>query len=151
MLNETHKMRTAPDQSRYKLGLLLVTASAVIWSTAGLFTQVITADTWVLLFWRGFFGAIGILLVQVALRGRKTVAEFRNMGWPGWIFAIVSALGMLCFMFSLRITTVAHVSIIYATVPLVAAALAWLVIGERPTRRAISASLVALLGVTVMV
>jgi drug/metabolite transporter (DMT)-like permease len=73
------------------------------------------------------------------------------MGWPGWLFAIISAFGMVCFIFSLRITTVAHVSIIYATVPLVAAVLAWLMMRERPSCSAIIASIFALIGVAIMV
>lgn len=135
----------------YQLGLLLVTTSAIAWSTAGLFTRLISVETGTMLVWRGLFGALGILVVLLALRGGRTWGDFRHMGWPGWIFAIVSAAGMLCFIFSLRITTAAHVSIIYATVPLVAAALAWVVMREKPSRRALLASLVALLGVTVMV
>ncbi len=146
-------MTEAVSTSRgdYRLGLLLVTASAVAWSTAGLFTRLIPVETWSMLVWRGVFGALGIFAVMVALEGRGAVAGFRRMGWPGWTFAIVSGLGMLCFITSLRITTVAHVSIIYATVPLVAAALAWAVMRERPARSALMASIVALIGVGVMV
>lgn len=137
--------------SQYRLGLVLVTASALAWSTAGLFTRLIPLDLGTMLVWRGVFGALGLLVVAVALQGRSVFSDFRAMGRPGWIFALVSAFGMLCFIASLRMTTVAHVSIIYATVPFVAACLAWLVIGERPARSAVVASLVSLLGVAIIV
>jgi len=137
--------------SSHRMGLLLVTASAVAWSTAGLFTRMIPLDTGTMLVWRGVFGAIGILVFALALQGRSAIHDFRNMGWPGWLFAVVSAFGMLCFITSLHMTTVAHVSIIYATVPLVAAALAWLAIGERPSRSAIVASVFSLVGVGIIV
>lgn len=137
--------------SSYRLGLILVTASAVAWSTAGLFTRLISIDTWSMLVWRGFFGAAGVLAVIIILQGKEGIADFKRLGWPGWAFAIISAFGMLCFIFSLRITTVAHVSIIYATVPLVAAGLAWGIMRERPASSAIIASLFALIGVGVMV
>lgn len=137
--------------SQYRLGLVLVTASALAWSTAGLFTRLISLDLGTMLVWRGVFGALGLLVVAVALQGRSVFSDFRAMGRPGWIFALVSAFGMLCFIASLRMTTVAHVSIIYATVPFVAACLAWLVIGERPARSALVASLVSLLGVAIIV
>jgi len=58
---------------------------------------------------------------------------------------------MLCFITSFRLTTVAHVAIIYATVPFLAAGLAWFVMRERPTRHAVAASFAALLGVGTMV
>ncbi len=139
------------SSANYRLGLIFVTASAIAWSTAGLFTRIISLDVGTMLVWRGVFGALGILAVAFALQGRSAFSDFRNMGWPGWLFAIVSAFGMLCFITSLRMTTVAHVSIIYATVPFVAAALAWLVIGERPSRSAIIASVVSLVGVAIIV
>ena len=135
----------------YGLGLILVTASAVAWSTAGLFTRMIPLDSWTMLAWRGIFGALGIAAVILALKRREAWAEFRRMDWPSWLFVIVSALGMIFFITSLKHTTVAHVAVIYATVPFVAAALGWLVMGERPTASASLASLVALAGVAVMV
>ena len=73
------------------------------------------------------------------------------MGWPSWLFAIVSALGMIFFITSLKHTTVAHVAVIYATVPFLAAAFSWLVMREKATASASIASLVALAGVAVMV
>lgn len=140
-----------PSASSRHLGLILVTASAIAWSTAGLFTRIITLDVATMLVWRGIFGATGILAVAFALQGRGALSDFRKMGWPGWIFAAISAFGMLCFITSLRMTTVAHVSIIYATVPLVAAGLAWVMLDERPSRSAIVASLVSLAGVAIIV
>ncbi len=138
-------------QANYRLGLVLVTSSALAWSTAGLFTRIIALDVATMLVWRGMFGALGILAVAVAMQGRSAFSDFGRMGWPGWIFAIISALGMLCFITSLRLTTVAHVSIIYATVPFVAAGLAWLFIRERPTKSAVIASAVSLAGVAFIV
>jgi drug/metabolite transporter (DMT)-like permease len=58
---------------------------------------------------------------------------------------------MIFFITSLRHTTVAHVAVIYATVPFVAAALGWLVMREQPTMRAVIASLAAFAGVALMV
>lgn len=100
--------------------------------------------------WRGIFGALGIAAVILALERRNAWAGFRRMGWPSWLFAIVSAVGMIFFITSLKHTTVAHVAIIYSTVPFLAAGLSWWVMREKPTMSAIAASLVALTGVAVM-
>ncbi|WP_158978634.1 DMT family transporter [Parasedimentitalea maritima] len=139
------------QRNGHHLGLLLVSVSAVAWSTAGLFTRLIPLDTGTILVWRGIFGAIGILAFALAMQGRSAIRDVRKMGWPGWSFAMISAVGMLCFITSLRMATVAHVSIIYATVPLVAAALAWLLIGEKPARSAVVASVFSLFGVSIIV
>lgn len=139
------------NTSEYRLGLALVTASAIAWSTAGFFTRLIPLDTWTLLAWRGVFGAIGIAAVILVMDRRNAWRSIQGMGWPGWLFAIVSAVGMIFFITSLRHTTVAHVAVIYATVPFLAAALSWLVMRERPVGSAILSSLAALIGVALMV
>ena len=139
------------NASEYRLGLILVTASAVAWSTAGLFTRLIPLDIWTILAWRGLFGFAGLAVVIVAMRRTGALRGMLSMGWPGWLFVIVSAVGMVLFITSLRYTTVAHVAVIYATVPFLAAALGWLLMRERPTGSALVASLAALAGVAIMV
>lgn len=139
------------NASSYRLGLLLVTLSAVAWSLAGYFTRLIGLDAWTMLVWRGIFGAIGIAVVIVALNGKNTTGLFLRLGRPGWLFVAVSAAGMICFITSLRYTTVAHSAVIYATVPFIAAFLGWLILREAPTRSAVLASLAALAGVAIMV
>ncbi len=135
----------------YRLGLLLVIGSAVAWSTAGLFTRMLHLDAWTMLTWRGLFGAASLALLIAAIERRNFLASFRRMGWPGLAFALVSAAGMMFFITSLRHTTVAHNSVIYATVPFIAAGLGILALGERPPKSALAASLASLAGVAVMV
>lgn len=137
--------------SSYRLGLVFVTVSAIAWSLAGLFTRVIPLDSWTILAWRGIFGAMGLAVVMIATeRGRAWNSLFR-MGLAGWLFVGVSAIGMVFFITALKETTVAHVAVIYATIPFVAAALSWLVMGERPEPRAVLTSIAALIGVAIMV
>jgi drug/metabolite transporter (DMT)-like permease len=137
--------------AQYRLGLVLVTASALAWSTAGYFTRLIPLDNWTLLFWRGIFAAIGLLIFIAILQGKAGLRSFAALGWPGWVYAIISGLGMICFITALTLTTVAHVAIIYGTAPFVAAAVSWLAIRERPSPMALCCSLLALLGVVITV
>ena len=136
--------------ARYRLGLLLLTVAAVAWSTSGFFTRLIPLDGGTMLVWRGLFGGLGILAFIALREGGGTLGSFRKIGWPGLLFALISTLGMMCFIASLRFTTVAHVAVIYATVPFLAAGLAWLVMRERPSVSATAAACGALLGVIVM-
>ncbi|MFM2282169.1 MAG: hypothetical protein RLZZ444_4400 [Pseudomonadota bacterium] len=137
--------------SRYQLGLILVFASAVAWSLAGYFTRLIALDSGTMLAWRGIFGALGIMTVIAIRQGRGLWQQFAGLQMSGWLFALVSAAGMILFITSLERTSVAHVSIIYATVPFLAAALGWIVLRERPSREAVLTSLAALAGVVIMV
>ena len=133
------------------LGILFVTGSAVAWSTTGLFTRVIALDSASMLVWRGIFGAIGLLIVLALIEGPKGFASFRRLGRAGWSYALVSAIGMVCFITSLQHTSVAHVAIIYAVVPFLAASLSWVILHEAPSRDALIASAVALVGAAIMI
>ncbi|HVM85750.1 MAG TPA: DMT family transporter [Candidatus Binatia bacterium] len=138
-------------QAQYRIGLVMVTASAVAWSTAGFFTRLIALDSWTLLFWRGVFATAGMLAFMLATQGKAAFGQFAKLRGPGWLFALISGAGMIVYITSLTLTTVAHVSIIYCIVPFVAAGMAWLVMRERPSQVAIAASFVALIGVGIMV
>jgi drug/metabolite transporter (DMT)-like permease len=135
----------------YRLGLILITVSAVAWSTTGLFTRLIPLDAWTMLAWRGLFGAVGLAAVIAALERGRAFSNMRRMGWPGLAFALVSAAGMVLYITSLRHTTVAHNAVIYATAPFMAAGLGFLLMREAPAGSAVLASFVALIGVAIMV
>ncbi len=141
--------------NHYRLGLVLVTSSAIAWSLGGLFTRVLPLDAATMLVWRCLWGAVGMTVLTFVLEGRRIGivcrAFLKRDAWPSWLFALLSAFGMICFITSLRLTSVAHVSVIYASIPFVAAAIAWVAMNERPGATAILASLAALVGVTVMV
>src|SRR5262249_8009458 len=132
------------------VGVILVTGAILIWSTAGFFTRLIVADTWTLLFWRSVFGALFLLIALVRQEGQGALGAIRTMGWPGWAVAIRSTVGVLPYMAALRLTTVADVMIIQATVPFVVAGLAWLAMRERASRATLVASALATVGVAVM-
>ena len=139
-----------PMQPNRTLGLVLVLSAIIGWSVAGLFTRILPLDAPTILFWRGVFGAVGTLALIPLLPG-PGLASLRQLGWPGLIYAAVTAASMLLFISALLVTSVAHVAVITATVPLFAAALAWLAFHDRPTAAAIIASLIALIGVAIMV
>jgi drug/metabolite transporter (DMT)-like permease len=147
---ETRTVRGS-TASQHRLGLLLVSVSALAWSLAGFFNRLINLDSWTMIAWRGLFGGVGILIFMLVRERRDFFVAFRRMGRPGLAFIALSTLGMTAFLTSLERTTVAHVAIIYATVPFLAAAIARLAMRERPSLSAVIAGLGALAGVAVMV
>ena len=132
------------------IGTLLIAASAVVFSTAGLFTRLIDLDAWTMLFWRGLFGGLSIAGYVVWREGRGAPATLRVIGRDGLLVALCSALATVCFLNALRLTSVADVLVIGATAPFLTAAMAWAWIGEREDMTTLIASLVAVLGVVVM-
>lgn len=128
-----------------------MTASAVGWSTGGLFSRALSLDNWTMSAWRGLFGALGLGLVLVVAGRESLWRSVRRLGWCGWLFVVQAALGMMFYLAALRHTTVASVAVIYATTPLLAAALSFLILRERPNLSAVLGTLLALAGVAVMV
>lgn len=134
-----------------RLGLLLLLGATLAWSTAGLFARAITLDTPTVIMWRGWAGAMGLAVLLALTRGRAGLADFARLGRAGWVYALSSGLGMLFFVGALKSTSIAHVAIIYATLPFVAAGLGWLILREAPGTGALVAAVVALAGSAIMV
>lgn len=131
-------------------GILLVAAGTVLWSTAGLFVRLLDLDVWTMQGWRALFGGLSLLAVVAIERGRHLPRAFADIGIPGLLAAPLAAVSMLTYVAALQLTTVANVLTVYATVPFMAAAVAYLWLGERMGRRAVIAAAVALVGVAVM-
>jgi drug/metabolite transporter (DMT)-like permease len=142
---------STPAPSSHLTGVLLLLGSAVAWSTVGLFVRLIPLDTMSLIAWRGPAGALGIIAAMAWLERGRVLPVFAAMGGAAWFYAVLSGIDMVIYVTSLRLTTVAHVAFIYATVPFAAAALGYLILGERPARSALIACAVALAGVAIMV
>ncbi len=131
-------------------GTALMAGSAAAYSLAGYFTRLIPLDVMTLLFWRSLFAGIMILgLIAIQYRG-EAWAKTRAVGWQGVAVAAMGGISSYLYLTAFRHTTVADVSIIYATLPFVTAAVAWLLLREREGWRVLVGSLVALLGVAIM-
>ena len=134
-----------------RIGLAMVFASTLAWSTAGLFIRAADTDLATIIFWRGVFGVLGMAVVLLAFQGWAGLGSFRRLGKAGWAYVLVSVLTLPAYLASLHLTSIAHVAIIYATVPLMTACLAWLVLREAAPRSALIAATIALAGAVIMV
>ena len=103
------------------LGILLVTISALVFSTVGLFIKSVSAGSWEVIFWRGVF-AVAFSFIYVLARGRIK-REIFNMGKGGLLVAFVGAVATSAFVPAFKLTTIANVTLIYAATPMIAAIL----------------------------
>jgi len=138
-------------RSERRLGIALVTAAAVAWSTAPFFTRLLPFDPWTILFYRGLFGGGFILLFLALKEGRTALGNLLSMGNGIWLVAFLSTLGMVSFIPALQETAVTNVAVIIATQPFVAAAFAWAWFREAVRPGTLLASLVAFVGVGIIV
>jgi drug/metabolite transporter (DMT)-like permease len=135
---------------RHAQGVLLITLSAVAYSSAGFFTRLIQLDAWTMLFWRGLFAGVMILCIIVVQERGRTVAAMKAIGWPGVVASLCSTAATFFYLNALRRTSVADVAVLFATAPFITAALGWLWLGVRETWSTLLAGLIVLLGVCVM-
>lgn len=129
-------------------GVILVIVSAIVFSTAGIFTKGVSTGSWEIIYWRGIFAA-GFTFAYIVWKGSWS-REVVKMGVSGWCVAGVGALGTAAFIPALKLTTMANVALIYASAPLLAALLAWLWIGERLSRKLAVGCAVSFIGVAII-
>jgi drug/metabolite transporter (DMT)-like permease len=139
------------DQAaQQRRGQIYVALAAVAWSTAGLLQRQLSLDIATQVAGRALFATLALLAyVAVAERGRVAQA-CRSVGLAGVGFAICLAVASATFIAALNHTTVARVLFIQAVSPVLAALLAWVLLGEPVTRRTALAMAVALAGVGIM-
>ena len=136
---------------RHAQGVLLIVLSAIAYSSAGFFTRLIPLDAWTMLFWRGLFAGLMILCVIVVQERGHTVAAIRAVGRPGLVAALCSTAATILYLNAFRRTSVADVAVIFAAAPFLTVGLGWLWLGVKEAWTTLAASLLALLGVSIMV
>jgi drug/metabolite transporter (DMT)-like permease len=129
-------------------GMILLVLSAVAWSLAGIFSKAIAADAWSIIFWRAFFSLFFIIAYVAIRQGRAGLKPPRT---ATILVAGVSAVGTAFFIPAFKHTAIANVALIYATVPLMTAPLAWAWLGERVPRATLLAAVACLCGMIVIV
>lgn len=135
----------------HRVGVFLVAASAVAWSVSGIFARLLTIDAWTTVCIRAGIGAVYMTIGLLYVHRGESLAAIRSIGWLGIFVAACGAASMLFFIGAFFNTTIANVSVIYATTPFIAAGLGWLIMREKVTGRTFIAASVALIGVVVMV
>jgi drug/metabolite transporter (DMT)-like permease len=130
-------------------GVWLVVISAIVFSTAGVFTNGVETSAWDVIFWRGAAASL-FTLAYLTMRG-ALAREVRQFGWPALIATCMLAAGTAAFIPAFKLSSVANVALIYGAAPFIAAALSWVALREAPSRFVTIASIVAFGGVLLIV
>ena len=138
------------EAGRRRRGQIYVALAAVAWSTAGVLQRQLTLDTPRQVFGRAAFAAAALLgYVAIVERG-QVLRGFKSVGGAGIAVALCVAIASGCFIGALNHASVARVLFILAVAPVLAALLAWAILGEPISRRTALAMVLALCGVAVM-
>lgn len=134
-------------------GIALVLGSAIAWSYGGAIQRFIgVADGWTIVFWRCLFAGLFLAVFMLLRDGPSGMARlFKALGWPGLSIAVGFALVSTFFVLAVSMTPVANVVLFMASIPLFAALLARIVLGEPITPVTWGAIFAVILGVGIMV
>jgi drug/metabolite transporter (DMT)-like permease len=136
---------------RERRGQIYVALAAVAWSSAGVLQRQLTLDTATQVAGRAAFAGLSLLAYVAVVERGRVLHACRSVGLAGVGVAVCMAVASGGFIAALNHTTVARVLFILAIAPVLAAALAWMLLGEPVGRRSVFAMAMALAGVTVMV
>lgn len=132
------------------VGVLLVLVAAVSWSTAGLFTRVVTTDIPTTLFWRSLFGGLCVLGIAMAVQRSADIRAAFTFTRGETVIAALSTAGMICFISAFFHTTIANVAFVYGTMPLVTFLLSLVFLGTRADAVSLGCCVLSAAGVAVM-
>ncbi len=130
----------------HKHGVLFVFAAGVLWSTVGLGIRLIDeAVVWQILLYRSISLSLFLYLVIRIRSGESPFAQVRRAGFP----AVVAGLSLVAAysggIYAIQNTSVANAMLLFATAPLMAAVLGWIVLRE-PVRTATWVAIAAAIG-----
>ena len=141
-----------PDEkSVRRRGVLLVLIATVLWSLAGLFARLLAhLDVWTVMGWRALLGAASIAIVGLIEWRSGRLDQPLGFGALSPVVALLAMIAISAYTASVMTTTIADVMVIYATLPFVAAAIGFLINGERVSARTLAASGAALAGIIII-
>lgn len=113
--------------------------------------RLISTDLWTLMIWRAGFQGVVLWIALILLRGRKLRGDMRALGLPGLGFVLTMGIAAICFNLAIAWTTVANTLFILAAMPLWAALISWLLMGERIGLRTGLTIATAMIGIGILV
>ncbi len=132
-------------------GALIILATGVGFSFGGLAFRSVDIGSWEYLFFRGLgMGAVAVVVLAIRYRGRASDL-FARVGRTHVVAGLIAGAMNTLFIVSLSFASVAFVLLLQTLAPVTAAYFSWLILRERPSFTVVVATLIALVGVSVMV
>ena len=142
------------SNNNYLLAFILVFIAGLLWSF-GVITVRYMVDghqyVFQYLFCRGISIAVILICFLFYKEGFSFYKNFSKVGLPGLIGGFCLGIAMTGFIFSITMTTAAVTLFMLATMPFIAAIIAYFVLGENLRKMTFISMLIAFLGVCIMI
>ena len=151
-MTESTIVQSQPANLTYFNGVLLVLLAGVFWSTMGIGIRSIdAANVWQILLYRSFSLSLFLFILIAFRSGFKPFKSIKKSGVAGIIGGWGLVVAFSGGVYSIQTTTVANAMFLFASAPFFAAILGWFILRESVRRSTWIATLVAALGIAVMV
>jgi drug/metabolite transporter (DMT)-like permease len=131
--------------------VILALGGILLISLDSLWIRLSELGSWDVAFWAGVFAVVAISIVLPIRTGNSLLTVIRRDRLPLISSSLLSTLSMTMFILSIGLTSVANTVAIVAAVPLTAAVVARILIGERASKRTWWAVIASLAGILVIV
>ena len=124
-------LQNSIDQKQHLKGILITTLGVIILSPDALLIRLLYADTWTVVFWRGFVFSIGTILLMLLMYKKNTLQQFKKIGKPGLLIGVIFGFSSLFFTAAIQNTSISNTLVIIGTSPMFAALFSWIFLGEK--------------------
>ncbi len=136
----------------YFNGVLLVLMAGVFWSSMGLgIRHIENANVWQILCYRSFSLSIFLFFLISFRSGFKPLTTIKRSGIAGVVGGFGLVMAFSGGIYAIQNTTVANAMFLFASAPFFAAIFGWLILRESVRKGTWIATIVAMVGIAVMV
>lgn len=112
-------------------GILVVSFGILLLSPDSLLIRLIDTDLWTLMFLRGLFMGISLLLLNFLINKKNSLQQFLRLDIFAWSIIVLLAISSFLFVAAIQTTSVAHTLIIVGAAPVFAAMLGLMFLQEK--------------------
>jgi drug/metabolite transporter (DMT)-like permease len=118
--------------SNHIKGLLIAFVGVLILTPEGILVKLANSDSFTILFWRGLFLTLSILLILVISYRSNALNQIKGIGKEGLLIGCLTGFGGATFILAIHYTTLAKTLVIISAAPLMVALVSFILLKEKP-------------------
>ena len=118
--------------SNHIKGLLIAFVGVLILTPEGILVKLANSDSFTILFWRGLFLTLSILLILFISYRSDALNQIKGIGKEGLLIGCLTGFGGATFILAIHFTTLAKTLVIISAAPLMVALVSFILLNERP-------------------
>jgi drug/metabolite transporter (DMT)-like permease len=118
--------------SNHIKGLLIAFFGVLVLTPEGILVKLANSDSFTILFWRGLFLTLSILLILFISYRSDALNQIKGIGKEGLLIGCLTGFGGATFILAIHFTTLAKTLVIISAAPLMVALVSFILLKERP-------------------